>query len=225
HEAILEYAGIQKASSIVITMPVPEAVKAVVSAARRMNPNIMIITRARFISDTAELYKLGADSVIVDERECATEMFKRILARHDIPEQEVEQLSREIRGMLYDQYIKQSVLEEKRSKQPEKKRIATILTPAKHANNLLSKELSQIRQISVENGSDVCGKTLSEIRLRKDYGISVLAIRHPYEEDTDVAPRGTTILIPGDLVVIMGDNTGIAKILPLFISKKAESAD
>ncbi|HJJ35623.1 MAG TPA: cation:proton antiporter [Methanocorpusculum sp.] len=221
-EAVLDYAGIQKASSIVITVPIPEVVKAVVTVARRLNPGITIITRARFISDTAELYRLGADSVVVDERECAAEMFKRILAGHDIPEQEVEQLSREIRGMLYDQYIKQSVIEEKVPDENENKALKTALIPVRQADKLLSQEMSQIRQICVEHGCDACGKTLSEIHLRKNFGISILAIRHPDEVDTDVAPRGTTILMEGDIVVIMGDNTGIAKIMPLFIAKKCD---
>ncbi|HJJ39261.1 MAG TPA: cation:proton antiporter, partial [Methanocorpusculum sp.] len=103
-EAVLEYAGIQSASSIVISIPHMEAVKAIITAARRLNPQITIITRSRFISETTDLYKLGADSVIVDERESAVQMFKRILASKQMPVQDIEQFSKEIRSELYDKY-------------------------------------------------------------------------------------------------------------------------
>ena len=104
-DSILEYAGVMKARSIVITIPDMEAIKAIVTTVRRMNPHINIITRSRFISETKELYRLGADEVIVDEREAALQIFRRILANEQVPQQDLDQYVKQIRNDLYDQYI------------------------------------------------------------------------------------------------------------------------
>ena len=80
-DIILNHVKIGKAGSIVITIPNTEATKAIITTVRRLNPTIYIIARARFVSDIAELYRLGADKVIVDERETALEIFKCIIRK------------------------------------------------------------------------------------------------------------------------------------------------
>ncbi len=220
-EAILNYAGINKATSIVITVPAPDTVKAIVTAARRINPQITIITRSRFISDTAELYKLGADSVIVDERECAVQMFKRIMATKDMPVQDIDQLSKEMRGELYNLYIEKPALTHGKTAGEETTVLDSLKMRARQADETLSREMTHVQQLRVEPKCRVCGKMLSEIHLRKDYGISVLAVKHPDTVDADVSPAGTTVLKEGDTVVIIGGKASIAKILPLFVSNGA----
>ena len=80
-DIILNHVKIGKAGSIVVTIPNTEATKAIITTVRRLNPTIYIIARARFVSDIAELYRLGADKVIVDERETALEIFKCIILK------------------------------------------------------------------------------------------------------------------------------------------------
>lgn len=104
-DSILEYACVMKARTIVISIPDMEAIKGIICTARGMNPRINIITRSRFISETEELYRLGADEVIVDEREAAIQIFRRILANEQVPQQDLDQYVKQIRNNLYDQYI------------------------------------------------------------------------------------------------------------------------
>ena len=82
-----------------------DSVKGIITAARRLNPQVSIITRSKFISETSELYHLGADEVIVDERESAIQIFRRILMSKNMPIQDIEQFSKEIRTELYNTYI------------------------------------------------------------------------------------------------------------------------
>ena len=201
-EAVLEFAELNKASSIVITLPQPEIIKTVVTVVRRINPYITIITRSRFISDTAELYKLGADSVIVDERECALEMFKRAMASRDVQQETIDTMIAGMKDKLYDEYVLPSVLAAngggKKAKNPN--------SPIQQVDRLLSKEMSDIQWIMVEKGSAACGKTLSELNFRKDFGISVLAIKHPGNKGSEVSPRSNVMLAGGDKLIVMCDS-------------------
>ncbi|HJJ26884.1 MAG TPA: cation:proton antiporter [Methanocorpusculum sp.] len=215
-EAVLEYAGIRSASSIVISIPQMDAVKAIITAARRLNPQITIITRSRFISETTDLYKLGADSVIVDERESAVQMFKRILASKQMPVQDIEQFSKEIRSDLYDKYIDIPIVKTSDT-QDSPNLLESIHVRAKHADEAMSREMSRVTQIRVEDGCEVCGKPLSEIHLRQNYGVAVLAVKHSGDKGADVSPAGTTLLSAGDTVVVIGDREGLARIVPLFL--------
>ncbi|HJJ45259.1 MAG TPA: cation:proton antiporter [Methanocorpusculum sp.] len=219
-EAVLGYAGIRNAASIVISIPQMDTVKTIISGARRMNPQINIITRSRFISETSDLYKIGADSVIVDERESAVQMFKRILASKQMPVQDIEQFSKEIRSELYDKYVDLPVTPQKSTSVGHTKLLDSLFVRAKQADDALSREMSHVSQIRVENGCSVCGKCLSDIHLRRDFGVSVIAIKHAGEKGTEVSPAGTTSLTAGDTVVVIGDRKGITKMLPLFMAEQ-----
>ena len=215
-EAVLDYAEIRTAKTIVITIPHMESVKGIITAARRMNPQISIITRSKFIAETAELYHLGADEVIVDERESAIQIFRRILMSKNMPVQDIEQFSKEIRTELYNTYInipqKTSIPDDDRSTI-----LDSLLVRAKRADERLSSEMARVEQIRVEDGCSVCGKKLCEIHLRANYGISVLAVKRYGEADAVVSPDGETILLKGDTVVVIGEQRALGRMLPLFL--------
>ncbi|HJJ47034.1 MAG TPA: NAD-binding protein, partial [Methanocorpusculum sp.] len=214
-DAILEYAGIMKAQSIVISIPQMDAVKAIITTARRLNPQITIITRSRFISETSGLYRLGADEVIVDERESAVQIFKRILATKQLPVQDIDALSRDLRSKLYNKYIEApKVFADSSSNVP--KLIGSLKKHTLNANRKISSEMSKIEEKRIEPGSYLCNKKLSEVHLRRNYGISVLAIRHIGETDVTVSPDGEVCLRAGDTVVLIGHQKSLSQIAALF---------
>lgn len=218
-EAVLEHAGIREAKTLVITIPQMEAVKGILTTARRMNPQIPIITRSKFIAETAGLYRLGADEVIVDERESAIQIFRRILMSENMPVQDIEQFSKEIRTELYNKYLdvpQQSVIPDR-----DRPRILDSLrVRAKRADERLSSEMAKVQQVRVEDGSSVCGKKLCEIHLRAGYGVSVLAVRRVSDSDVVVSPDGETVLCGGDTVVVIGESRSLSQMLPLFLSEE-----
>ncbi len=215
-EAVLEYAEIRTAKTIVITIPHMDSVKGIITAARRLNPQVSIITRSKFISETSELYHLGADEVIVDERESAIQIFRRILMSKNMPIQDIEQFSKEIRTELYNKYIE---IPQKTSI-PDGDRttiIDSLKVRAKQADDRLSSEMAKVEHVRVEEGCVACGKKLCEIHLRKQYGISVLAVKRHGEADAVVSPDGETILMKGDTVVVIGDEGSLGRMLPIFL--------
>ncbi len=76
--AILNAAGIARASMIVVAIPDQATALKVVKAARELNGTVPIIARTRFISGGFEARKLGADFAIVEEQVVGQE-FVRVL--------------------------------------------------------------------------------------------------------------------------------------------------
>jgi CPA2 family monovalent cation:H+ antiporter-2 len=215
-DSILEYAGLMKARTIVISIPDMEAIKAIICTARRMNPRINIITRSRFISETEELYRLGADEVIVDEREAAIQIFRRILANEQVPQQDLDQYVKQVRNDLYDQYIDAKMA--LHAQETERSGwFDAIRLKAKSIDDKTAANRSSVEQIHVCKNCEVAGKRLSDIHLRANYGVSVIAVRRGEEGgDAVVAPDGNTVLEEGDTAVVIGERAAITEILPLF---------
>jgi CPA2 family monovalent cation:H+ antiporter-2 len=70
--AILREAGVQKAPFMVVSLPDASANVAVVSRARELNPEIVVLARARYLASGGALEQAGASAVCYDEAEAAT---------------------------------------------------------------------------------------------------------------------------------------------------------
>ena len=69
---ILIQAGIKHVAYLVITLPDATAGQTIVTVARRLNPQVKILMRARYLSQGELLLESGADAVCYDEAEVAT---------------------------------------------------------------------------------------------------------------------------------------------------------
>ena len=68
-----------------------------------------------------------------------------------------------------------------------------------------------IEQVEVLNGSDVDGKTLEEIRLRRELGVIVLAIKRK-EGKMEFNPAADARLSGGDFLIVMGEPESLPKL-------------
>jgi voltage-gated potassium channel len=73
-DEMLLMAGIEKAHSILVTLPEDADNVFIVLSARSLNPNIHIISRASHQSATAKLYKAGANNVVMPDMIGGTHM-------------------------------------------------------------------------------------------------------------------------------------------------------
>lgn len=217
-EAVLEFAGIKKAQTIVVSIPQMDVIKAILTTARRMNPKIGIITRSRYISETAELYRLGADEVIVDEKEAALQIFHRILSNQQVPVQDFDLYAKQARNEIYDKYIEMPINSNLKLN-TKGGRFDIVRMRAKQTSDMLAKNKSRVEQIRVEKGATIAGKRISEVQLRKNYGVSVIAVRCAGKADAIVSPDGDTILNEGDTAVVIGEREAITSIMELFAEK------
>ncbi|HJJ48857.1 MAG TPA: cation:proton antiporter [Methanocorpusculum sp.] len=226
-ESVLESVDIKNATSIVLTIPDRESSRTIISIVRRLNPSADIIVRALYLSDTIELYRLGADEVIVDEKESGVRIFKRLLSESDMTEEDMHSFEKKVRNEVYDRYIISDKTEEEIE---DKKRFIPGLEMEKAAERFVLQLNSQVRCADVQHlrvgrNSDADGKTVSDLNLRTGFGISLLAVKPAGNLDSIVSPDRLTVLHEDDIVVLMGSRKGIAGVIPLFAERDKARED
>ncbi|MCC6273729.1 MAG: cation:proton antiporter [Deltaproteobacteria bacterium] len=91
-EELLFEAGLERAKLLAITVPDFLNAGAIIRQARRINPDIPIITRAKFRNEVEKLYAAGADVVISEELEGGFEMSRYCLLQLGLPAEEVAKI-------------------------------------------------------------------------------------------------------------------------------------
>jgi CPA2 family monovalent cation:H+ antiporter-2 len=86
---VLEGLGIHRAAELVVTINDPAATVRAVVAARRLAPELPILTRVRYVAEVEELLDAGATRVVPSEYESAVEIVARVLGRHGVPQAEI----------------------------------------------------------------------------------------------------------------------------------------
>jgi len=158
-EAVLQHANIKDARIVVAAINDPTATRRITEIIRRLNPEVHLIVRTRYLQEVKPLYELGADEVIPEEFETSVEIFTRVLAKYFIPRDEIERLVAEVRSDGYEMF--RSLSKESSSFSDLKLQLPDV-------------EISTLR---VAERSPLVGKSLAETELRKKYGVTVLAIR------------------------------------------------
>ena len=88
--SVLYEAGIKEAIILVLAVADPVAVRLALDHARRINPNLEVIARARSDSEFKFLQARGVSGVVRPETEAGLEIVRHILYRLNMPEAEVE---------------------------------------------------------------------------------------------------------------------------------------
>jgi CPA2 family monovalent cation:H+ antiporter-2 len=195
-EAVLRHAHLHTARVLVVAISDAAATRRVVELARRFNPGVFIIARTRYSQEVSPLSALGANEAIPEEFETSIEIFARVLRRYLVPREDIE---RQIAAIREDGY------EMLRQLRPAPIAFADI------QGHLADLEVETFR---IEAKAPAAGKTLAELRLRQQVGITVLAIQRDGETLTN--PWGGTSLQAGDLVISLGKPTQFADAAPLF---------
>jgi CPA2 family monovalent cation:H+ antiporter-2 len=205
HEAVLDHADLKEAKVVVVAIADPAATRRVASLARKMSPEIYIIIRTRFFTDMESLYHLGANEVIPEEFETSVEIFSRVLSKYMVPHQDIEKLVSEIRSDGYEMFRSLSIGE---------KGITPLSLPPSDL---------EVIKMSVCRGSLATGKTLEEIRLRSDFGVTVLAVKRGDELISN--PGGGTELAVNDQLYILGTRGQVAGVRHYFTEGDACAMD
>ena len=99
-ETVLEQAGIREASYLVLTLPHSTDRVAVVGVARRLNPNLRILVRARYLRERGDLEQAGATAAVFEEAEAAVGLARLVLADTGAHGEAIEKQVRELRFRL-----------------------------------------------------------------------------------------------------------------------------
>ncbi|HVK12328.1 MAG TPA: cation:proton antiporter [Gemmataceae bacterium] len=99
-EAILEGAGVPRASHLVLTLPQTGDRAAIVAAARALNPKLKTFVRTRYLRDRGELEQVGTTAAIFEEAEAAVALARLVLADTGAGRESIEAAVRDIRTRL-----------------------------------------------------------------------------------------------------------------------------
>jgi CPA2 family monovalent cation:H+ antiporter-2 len=181
---VLHRLNLEHARVVVLAISDPMATRRTAALARLINPNIHVIVRTRYMSEVAELYKLGSNQVIPEELETSIEIFARVLNEYGVPRavigREIDEIRREGYQMLRDPSL-------------------PVLEPS-HLSQLLSS--ASTKSVAVRADSPSVGKTLADLDLRKRSGATIMAVVR--SKDAMVNPGSELQLAADDILVLLG---------------------
>ena len=187
---VLAHAGVERAKALLVTVPDPAGVRAIVREARARNPKALIVARTKFASLARDLRELGADEVVVEELEAGLEILARALRRFDVPKARIEQELDDARA------AEGSIGDRKLDVAPKKLgEISRILRRV------------HVEIIDVEAGSMLAGADI-EHGVRGTTGATVLAVLRASE--TVANPPGDARLAALDRIVVFGSRAQVA---------------
>ncbi len=194
--AVLEHLGIHSARLLVMAISDPASARRAVELARRLNPELFIIVRTRYLSEVEHLRALGANVIIPEDFETSVEIFARVLREYEVPRNLILDLIERVRGDHYE------VLRE----------VQPALTRMEVPYDVLDKMQVETCQIRAE--SPACDRSVGELNLRASTGATLMAVRR----------AGTLLLNPGpelrfqprDIAILIGDGPQVARALCLL---------
>jgi CPA2 family monovalent cation:H+ antiporter-2 len=198
---LLELARVKHAKVCVVAINDPQATLRVVRLVHYENPTLQIMVRTRFLHEVERLHEAGADIVVPEELETAVRLFSHVLSAYMVPREEVEAQMRALRADDYG-IFRGSIQE------------AHLMVLRG-----LDEEGLHTRAVAVHADAPAAGRTLEDLRLRRDYGLTVLAIRR--DGKTRASPDGSFRVQPGDRLVLIGDADRFVACAPLFREQTA----
>lgn len=197
HEIVLDAANVKSARILIVGISDYIATRTLVQVARRMNPELFIIARTRYMNEIQMLNQMGADEVIPEEYETSVEIFVRLLKKYLVPEEDIDKFTREIRANAYDMLRNPSSKDQQRSFDIKDELPGMEVITFKLAENCAAD-----------------GKTLKELNIRAKYKATVLAIHRGDETITN--PHGDDTIYSGDSCIIFGKPDDLHTIRELF---------
>ena len=182
-EEILHAAGIRNASAIVFAISDPFATKVALRNAKRINPEIYSVVRTRYTKEIDELRVLGADEVIPEEFETSLQIFSKVLERLHIPLNIIMKQAALLRGESY------SMMREEGS-------AASLV----NLNEILAAGLTET--FYVDENNIHLGKSMKELNLRAETGVTIIAIVR--DDKTITNPASDEKILEKDTLVITG---------------------
>ncbi len=174
HHHLLQRAGADRATLVVITLPEIERARLAVRAVRSLNPRASILARAHGRAEAENLRQSGATEVIQPEVEASATLIEHALAHLALPRE---------RALAYLDRFREAI--ETAQAQPAGTR----------------EVLPEVREVAIPVGR-LADQSLREARIRERFGITVVAIIRP--DGALLNPPPDTVLRAGDRVRLFG---------------------
>lgn len=181
---VLEAAGVGTARLVVVTMPDAAGVRLAIDRIKQINPEVHIVARAATVDQLEELKALDVYEAVQPEFEAALELGRQALSHLGVGAAEIQRFSDRVRRELYAPVSADSIGD-------------VLLDQLKRTSRMIETEW-----VRLPEKSELAGKTLGELELRSQIGISVVALIRG--EDVIPNPGPEDHLEPGDMVGTLG---------------------
>lgn len=195
-EEVLHTARINTAKVIVIAISDRTISRKVISIAKQQNHEIFVLIRTRFVDETEDLIRLGADAVIPEEFETSIQIFTRVLQQYHIPLNVIMQQVNLLRGESYKWM---------RSEKATPKVFS-------HLDEILAAGIVDSFYINEDN--IWLGKTVGDLHLRNKTDATIIAIVR--QGSTKMNPSANDLIQLGDTLVITGTHKAVDKAFELL---------
>ena len=199
---ILSHCGLQRARALVITVPDDTSALTTVTTARRLAPDLHIITRASTWEGGRYLKEATATAVVRPELEGGIEIVRRTLLGLDFSAYDVQRYTDALRR-------------------------EELGPPSAHGDQLLN-QLAQtvgnldLAWVAIAPGSAIAGQTLAASNMRARTGASIVAISRGQGVVSNPGPA--ELLTPGDRVAVLGNRLEIEQAARLLLNSTDASA-
>lgn len=201
--AVLDHINVAKARILAVVISDPAAIGRIVATARASNPALHIVVRTRFVAEIEPLMQLGAQEVVAEEYETSVEMFIRVLTTYLVPRGDIERFVREIRAEGYGMLRR------------------PMLNTAETCSLEGTCSSFGATVLTVASGAFVEGKSLVASRLRKEHGLTVVAVQRGGQ--TFLNPDPAWVFQAEDRVHVFGEQDVISDKAGLFIGMARDS--
>ena len=186
---VLNHVNCSSAREVVVVISDPEAARRCIAAVRHHDPEQHITVRTRYFDEIAELKKLGATDMVVEEFENAVELMARVLRRAGTPRNVIA-----------------ARIGEARESREELVRPLTI------PRQRLEHHAELMREVKIDTyllgGEDwAAERSLRDINLRAVTHTTIVALRR----DGAIIPNPPAgeVLLAGDIVYMMGEQPAV----------------
>ena len=185
-------AGIRTALAVVVAISDAEGTRRIVQRCRRMNRDVRIVVRTRYISEVERLRELGANEVIPEEFETSLEIVTRLLRILSVPGNIVAAQLRILRDEGY------RMLRDPAMRAAEGRRLSAVLTAGTSQTFLVLPD------------SKAEGKTLMELAVADDH----VAVPAMLRDGKPLSPPPVNEpLEAGDTLFLVGAHEDLLRVL------------
>jgi CPA2 family monovalent cation:H+ antiporter-2 len=188
NEPILRKAHTETAEVVVISIGETITALGIIAKVRELNKHAHIIVRSKYVSNIEDFYQMGANQVIPEEFETAIELFERVLKKILIPKGEIEEAITRIRDDNYGIFRERD----------------------ENETFTLSAEIPNLEVVAIKASTNSLfpGNSLKEIHLRKNFGLTVVAVKRL--DGVFENPGSGFIFQDDDILYVMGSPEKIA---------------
>lgn len=196
--AMLRSVGLERASMVVLAVNDHAAALRIAMLVHRHAPHVHVLARAAYIVETPMLLRAGASEVVPQELEASIEMLVRVLRRFLLGSDEIGKIVHQVREDAG------SIARAAPLARPDATRIAEFVPGI------------GVEVLRVAPDSEVAGKDLARVGVRRRTGWSVVAVRREGRNLPVITPE--TVLHGEDIVVAIGPEVRFADAAALFRS-------